>query len=472
MRTMGASGRHRRGRGRAMTGLAWLLFALAGTRAFAASSPVAGALDGVAGEATRKLGSLPGRSVVVAAPLVSDENAPKSAELALQVAVLVAGKIGGGARANPQTAALETARAVAGRASALVYVQSTINAGDLRVTVDVYPPMPLARDRIRNPLPSPMSHAFASAKIDAEVRTFLRPLMLEQASVVRARHDEGDILAAACGDVDGDGGNELVLVSRDHVTLGRVRAGVFVPERTAPFALWGPRVPVPMREPLGGAAISEGRVRVGSTDRGGFSLADDFATATPLAGVPVKTGEAVACLTAEPSAGAFDGAPIDCTANRDPKPIMAVPAPRFDAFAAAKVAALDRTTTDLVAVREPNGRLRLRVGDVVTVPDGVVGAQIVLADLDEDGTPEIVTTAAGTDDAINVLDVSPKAETRPRLHLSVPEPVRALSVCPPETDGAPALIAVVGGELWIVRAKLAPAGRDGAARPASPDRER
>ena len=90
-----------------------------------------------------------------------------------------------------------------------------------------------AWDRIRNPLPSPIGHAFSSVKIDAEVRSFLTPLLLEQASVHRVKHDEPDVIAAACGDVDGDGGDELVLVSRERVSMGRIRGDKFVVERTA-----------------------------------------------------------------------------------------------------------------------------------------------------------------------------------------------------------------------------------------------
>ncbi len=296
----------------------------------------------------------------------------KGEELALRIAALVAGRIGASAHAHPQTAPLATARALAGRStSALVYVQSEISKGDLRTTVDVYPSMANAWDRIRNPLPAPMGHAFATAKLDAEVRAFLTPLVLELATVHHAKHEEGDVLAAACGDVDGDGGNEVVLVSQARVTLGRVRAGVFVAERTTPWAALGPRVPVPMREPLGGAALALGTVDVGTTDRGGTSLAADFsgrtpsgpaaAGHTPLAGIPMPGGGSPVCLMAQASAGAFDGAPVDCAAPGDPKPKMAVPSPRFDAFAAASIvwAGAER---QVVAVREPSGKLKVRLG--------------------------------------------------------------------------------------------------------------
>ena len=177
----------------------------------------AGAIDVVAQEAARGLGTPPPSSVVVAAPLVADQTVTKGDELAVRIAALVAGKVGTSARAHPQTAQLATARALAGRASALVYVQSEITKGDLRATIDVYPSMANAWDRIRNPLPSPIGHSFASAKVDAEVRSFLTPLVLELSTVHRAKHEEEDVIAVGCGDADGDGGNEVVQIGRAHV---------------------------------------------------------------------------------------------------------------------------------------------------------------------------------------------------------------------------------------------------------------
>ncbi len=430
----------------------------------------AGALEAVTEGATQSLGSAlgfaPALSVVIAAPLVSDDSAPKGDELALRVAALVAGRIGAGARAHPQTALLGTARAIAGRASALVYVQTAIANGDLRTTIDVYPSMANAWDRIRNPLPSPSRHAFATAKIDAEVRAFLAPLLLEQASVTRAHHDEGDVLAAACGDVDGDGGDEIVLVSRTRVALGRIRGGRFVPEHVAPWGTLAPRLPFPMREPLASAVASLGAVDVGSTDCGGIHLTQDLTAGAPLLGLPAWGGDAVVCLRPEPSAGAFDGAPVDCSMSREPKPRMAVPAPRFDAFGAAKIADALGDTRTVVAVREPSGKLRIKAGDIVSAAEGSFGAQLAVGDLDQDGAPEIVTTTdAATpsgsggrlDDAIDIATwTRDGAEPRSRLRIAAPGGVRALAVCPPENHGEPALIAVVGSEVWIVRAATPP----------------
>lgn len=448
--------------------LAFGLTCVLGT-AWPCRARAAGALETVAQSATQalgpKVGSAPGASVVVAAPLVSDDDAPKGDELALRVAALVAGRIGAAARAHPQTAQLGTARALAGRASALVYVQTVLAKGDLRATIDVYPSISNGWDRIRNPLAAPSSHAFASAKIDAEVRSFLTPLLLEQASIDRAHHDEGEVVAVACGDVDGDGGNELVLVSRARVALGRIRAGRFIPERVAPWATIAPRLPVPMREPLASAVVSLGTVDVGSTDNGGMRLTQELASDGPLLGLPAWGGDAVVCLRPEPSAGAFDGAPVDCALGRDPRPKMAVPAPRFDAFGAATIADRTGDPRTVVAVREPSGKLRIKMGDTVTVAEGTFGAQLAVGDLDEDGAPEIATSndaspqgqAGRLDDAIEIATWSRDgSEPRSRLHIPAPAGVRALAMCPPEDRGEPTLIAVVGNEVWLVRAAVGP----------------
>jgi hypothetical protein len=469
----------------ALAALSWMvalnLLELA-PQAWARDAAAGGALEAVAQEATQSLGQTPVSSVVVAAPPVSDERLVRGEELAGRIAELVATRLGSRSRPHPQPASLATARALAGRASALVYVGIEVSRGDLRLTLDVYPSMANAWDRIRSPLSSPSAHAFASAKIDAEVRSFLVPLLLEQASVSRAHHDEGDVLAAACGDVDGDGGDELVLVSRARIAMGRVRAGKFMPERTAAWSAIAPRTAVPMREPLAGAVVAPGTVDVGSSDRGAFSLTPDFAGHVALSGVPAWGGDRAVCLLAEPSAGAFDGAPIDCVVARDPRAAMTVPAPRFDAFACATYVDPAGEPHSLLVVREPSGKLKLRVDDIsVRGMDGPFGAQLAVGDLDQDGTPEVVTTNDGPDDAVNVLTwnealasgaapssaeggaggTGVQSALVPRLHLPAPGGVRALAICPAEQGGEPVLTAVVGDEVWLVRAQPSPGEKAG-----------
>ena len=176
------------------------------------SAHAAAALATIASQAAKAVGTAP--ALVVTAPLTSDVQAPRGEELAERVAQLVAGA------ATPRAALRRRTRRARRSAQArvrggeggtrLVFVQPAIANGVLRVTLDVYPAASNGWDRVRNPEPPPSAHAFAEAPIDAEVRAFLASIPLEHASVHRAKHDEGDVLAAACGDLDGDGGMELV----------------------------------------------------------------------------------------------------------------------------------------------------------------------------------------------------------------------------------------------------------------------
>jgi hypothetical protein len=433
----------------------------------------AAALASIAGQAAKAIasGTVGGTSspatLVVAAPLASDVQAPRGDELAARVAQLVAGAMGGATHASAQPASLAQARVLAGKSGArLVYVQPAIAKGALRVTLDAYPAMSNGWDRIRNPEPPPSAHAYAEAPVDAEVRAFLASIPLEHASVHRATHDEGDVLAAACGDLDGDGGMELVLVSRTRVASGHVNGGRFVPVKTAAWRALASRAPVPLREPLAGASIvrqaedeerrgrGDGtRLLVGTTDRGGVALDPALLLVGALRGIPVPFVAAVdACASPNPEASAFDGAVTACAQG----PAAAVTArsaslpPRFDGVAIADLVRADGSVRRAQAAREPNGKLQLRWGDVTQTLENV-GAQIAVGDFDQDGAPEVATSSAEGDEAIVVTSWDGIGDPRPRLRLPAPGGVRALCVCPPEEGSVPALVAVVGSEVWIVR---------------------
>ena len=421
----------------------------------------AGALGTIAPEVVRTLGTVPSAVVVVAGPLTADQPVAKGDELAARLAAIIAGRLGGAARAHPQSAPLALARAVAGKGGALVFVQPEIAKGELRVTADLYPVMSNGWDRVRTPAPAPHAHAFAKAPLDAEVRTFLPSIVLEQASVHKARHDEGDVLAAACGDLDGDGGMEIALVTRARVAVGRVRGGKFVPFKVAAWSALVPRVGVPAREPLAGAVFgANGGLSVGLSDRGGVRL-DANLVPSPLAGIPVPMAIGNACAQPSAEASAFEGDVSACSGAPGIKPSLASPPfKRYDAFAEFDVIGKDGAAVPIWANREPGGKLRLRFGDATLTLEGA-GAQIAVGDLDLDGVPEIVTSAESGDDAISVQSWAPFAAPQPpgraaeppraRLRLPAPAGVRAFAMCPPEERGAPALVGVVGGELWVLR---------------------
>jgi hypothetical protein len=188
----------------------------------------------------------------------------------------------------------------------------------------------------------------------------------------------------------------------------------------------------------------------GTTDRGGVALGPDLLPKKTFEGMPIGAGAAVFCLSPNAAALAFDGPLADCQGVRAPAP--EVPATRFDALAAATVVSPEGVAHLVVAAREPGGKLRVRFGEDAAQTrfiDGV-GAQIAVADLDQDGVPEFATTQESGPDELSVVSWAGK-DLRARLRIPAPLGVRALAVCPAEEKAVPALVAVVGPEVWIIR---------------------
>jgi hypothetical protein len=422
------------------------------------------AIGHLAGEIAQALGQVPAGAVVVASPIASDVPTPKGDELAVRIASQIAGRLGN-ARAHPQAASLAVARGLSGRAASLVHVALEIKQGTLRATADLYPVVSNGWERLRNPVPGPRAHAFASTALDAEVRSFMAPVPLEQASVHKAKHEETDVVAVGCGDVDQDGGLELVVVSRARVVLGKLRGGKLVATKTTSWANLASRSPTPLREPIASVVVSPrarpGDIFLGSSDRGSIVADASLVTKRVLTGIPIPGADGDACAQPNADSGSFDGNAVVCTVptKGEPTPAFVAPVPRYDAIAALDLVGKDGSISDVVAAREPTGKLRLRRTERNAAPgakpleatiDGV-GAQLALGDLDLDGVPEIVTTSEGADDVLAITTWNAKGTLMPRVRLPAKEGVRAVAVCPPEDKGVPAVVAVVGSEVWLVR---------------------
>lgn len=426
-----------------------VLFALAAAT-LARPASAASALAQIAQEVAKGLGAVPAGSLVVASPLTSDVPVTKGDEISLRVANVVAGKLPGNARAHGQALALSLAHAAAKGKPAVVFLKVEIARGELRVVADAFPVVANGWDRIRLPPPAPVGHAYANAPIDAEVRAAMPPIPLEQAHVTKAKHDEGDVLAIACGDVDGDGSSEIVTVTRERVAIGRLRAGKLAIERSAPWAQIAPRAAAGMREPLAGAVIVRGQgALVGTTERVPFAIDAALAPKEPLHGIPLG---AEACGAVDPSASAFGGPLSPCTGPIRSLPMVAEAPKRWDAGAFARVVDASGQETAAVVTREPNGKLTLRVGPLARSLDGA-GAQVAIGDLDLDGAPDIVSSSATGANEPDVLSVHSLAgaELRPRLKFPAPQPIRAVCICPPEERARPGVLAIVGDEVWLVR---------------------
>lgn len=378
------------------------------------------------------------------APLESDVPAPKGDDLVSKIATLVAGKLGPNARAWEKPLPLAAARGVASRSTNLVFLKVTIEKGQLRVTADEFPVVANPWDRIRLPPPPPSAHAFASAPIDPEIRASLAPVLLEQAQVHKFKHEETDVLAAACGDVDGDGGLDLLIVSRSRVALGKLRQGQFSASKTVPWRSIVARAPVPLREPLGAATLGFERIALGTTDRSSVWLDGSLAPRGALRGLPIA---ADTCAKPAPESNAL-GELLGCAEGDAPSWVAGVRS--FDAVSVYDGVDSHGGSVRAIATREPNAKLHVRVADRADKIVDAVGAQLALGDLDQDGVPELASSADSADDVLTISSLDP-AGPRERAHFPAPEGIRALCMCPPEDRGVPSLIALVGAEVWLVR---------------------
>jgi hypothetical protein len=429
-----------------------------------AQTAKASAIGRVTASVAKDIGADAKDTVVFASPLKSDEGAPRGADLVAQLEALVAGAIGPGATVRPEPVGPDRAQTLGRKAKVIVYLKIEIARGELRLSADLYRPGRTVWDRARQPSLAPISHAFASARIDAEVRSYLAPVPLLAKRIDRASAEERDVLAIACGDVDSDGAIELVVVSRRRVAAGRVRGGLFTPISTASLADLSPIAPAPLREPLAGAVILEGGplrpglIDIGITDRAhGSRLDERLKPIAPIGGVPFATPGGDACLglsgttlapIVKPCAegdGTFD--PFDVGSG-------------VDAIARASISGRDGKPNVVEARHDPVTReLTLRMGtSTFAVPRS--GAQIAIADLDGDGDPEVISTLdvlafpAGSgviEDAVEIRSLRAGGRLEQRARVPVASGVRAVAACPPDAPGPASIVIATAGELWIVR---------------------
>jgi hypothetical protein len=250
------------------------------------------------------------------------------------------------------------------------------------------------------------------------------------------------VLAAACGDIDGDGTVELALVSQAKVSIGRFRQGRFAVAKSAPWSALSARAPVTMREPLGGASIVRGGGLIAvTTDHLPVVLDANLKPRDSARGLPAS--DRVCAAFDYPSSG-LGGELFPCIGAG--KESWDVPVKKYDAVAFAEIVDAQGKVSTIVAAREPGGKLTFKNDGPKRTLEGA-GAQIAIADLDLDGTPEIVMSSNAADDVLTVSALDGKV----RLKFPAPAGIRAICTCPPEERGLPAVIAIVGDEVWLVR---------------------
>ncbi len=392
----------------------------------ATCQPRQGSLALVGCSLAQQLGLTPGSASVTVLDLKSDRELPAADALRERVKTAVATALG--AQAPAAKGELRKLR---------VELSIEKKGGVLRVTADVRRATGLWQ-RIRHAKPSAERHGFVEAPLDAELRALIPPPPLVVTEVLKLKAPERGIVALACGPLADDGGQELALVSRGSVRVGRIAGRVFVERKRATWSALSAVAAAPLREPIASAEITpEGTLRVGLTDRrDGLRLSRELEVLERYSGLlPVPGGKCAA---------------------RSALGVLA----RLDACVGLPGASRTQPTTlDTVAgmptaqlARDANGRLSGIGRELVQSPPRV-GAQLAVGDADSDGNPELAYSAdtlEAAKDRLTLVSLQGNKLT-PRFELLAPG-ITAVAICGNrEGPGMAPIVVAVGDELWLIR---------------------
>jgi hypothetical protein len=310
------------------------------------------------------------------------------------------------------------------------------SAGVLRVTAELRRATGLWQ-RLRHEKPSVQQHAFVEVALDAELRALIPPPPLVISETIKIKAPERGIVAVACGPLGSDGGQELALVSRGHVRVGRISARSFSERKRVAWAALSPVAPAPLREPIATAEITDqGALRVGLSDRrDGLVLSRDLAILERYEGAWPVGG---ACLSRRGLGVSGQLAPCAGKEAESPGALS------LDALAATPRGWLGRDAATGTLSSSERG----------LVPSQThVGAQLALGDADNDGSFELAFSADTLEPGKDRLTLGTLAAGKLVTRFTLPAPaIGALAICA-RREGpamAPVLVAT-GDELWLIR---------------------
>jgi hypothetical protein len=393
----------------------------------ATCQPSQGSLGFIGCSLAQQLGLPPGSASVTVVGLKTDRELPTPDALRERVQSAVVSALG---QRAPAASAVDRNR---------LRVELSIEkmGGVLRVTADVRRATGLWQ-RIRHAKPSAERHGFVEAPLDAELRALIPPPPLVVSEVLKVKAPERGIIALACGPLGSDGGQELALVSRGSVRVGRILGRAFTERKRAAWSALSAVAPAPLREPIASAEITaQGVLRVGLSDRrDGLELSRDLGVVARFGGLMPAPGGGCVERTGLGVLARFRGCSEPGSGRTQPTTL--------DAFAGVSSSQLGR---DLVSGKLSGTRTDL------AQPANHVGAQLAMGDADSDGKPELAYSADTLDGAKDRLTVVTLEDNKPTPRFELPAPnISAVAICSQrEGPGMAMLVVATGDELWLVR---------------------
>jgi hypothetical protein len=292
--------------------------------------------------------------------------------------------------------------------------------------------------RVRHKKANAEQQAFVEVPLDAELRALIPPPPLVVSETLKLKAPERGIVAVACGPLGSDGGQELALISRSTVRVGRISGRHFNERKRVAWGALSPIAPAPLREPIATAEITDrGTLRVGLSDRrDGLELSPDLAVTARYEGsLPAPGGG----CSARSGLG-ISGLVIPCTPRQAP----GRPASTWDALAGTARLWLGRdVTSSLLSSSEPGAAPN----------DTRVGAQLALGDADDDGNPELAFSADTLEAGKDKLTLATISGGKLTTRFTLPAPaIAAVAICGRREGPAMApLVVATGDELWLIR---------------------
>ena len=393
--------------------------------------PSQGSLSFIGCSLAQQLGLPPGGATVTVVALKSDRDLPRPDVLRERVQSAVVAALG------PRGA--EAHSAERSRRQLRVELSIEKSGGVLRVAADVRRATGLWQ-RIRHAKPSAERHGFVEAPLDAELRTLIPPPPLVVSEVLKLKAPERGIVALACGVLGSDGGQELALVSRGSVRVGRIVGRAFAERKRAAWSALSAVAATPLREPIASAEITaDGALRVGLSDRrDGLALSRELGVLARFEGLMPAPGGGCVERNSLGVSGHFRSCSGAEAAPGRPQP------PTLDAFAGMPNAQLGR---ELASGRLSGARPEL------SLATNRVGAQLAMGDADGDGDPELAHSADTLESAKDRLTLVTLQGNKltPRFELPAPS-ISAVAVCSQrEGPGMAMLVLATGDELWLIR---------------------